>query len=109
MENQASINAWISETFGNAGSNFSVAARANQEMSELLMALAVNDEDPNAVVEAADIVIILHRLAERFGRGLHKEVNLKMLINRGREWNVANGHGYHVKPSPTPPKQGERV
>ncbi|MBY2918897.1 MazG-like family protein [Rhizobium leguminosarum] len=97
VETQASINDWISTTFGETGSNISVAARANQEMSELVMALAIDDNDPNAVVEAADIVIILYRLAHRFGKDLEAEIDRKMAINRGRNWNVANGHGYHVK------------
>jgi hypothetical protein len=96
-EDQKSINDWITETFGEAGSNFSVASRANQEMSELLMALAVDDFDPKAVEEAADIVIVLYRLAERLGADLMAEVDRKMLINRSRQWNVAHGHGYHVK------------
>lgn len=96
-ENQASINEWISATFGETGNNMSVATRANQEMSELLMALAIDDNDPNAVVEAADIVIILYRLAHRFGFDLHEVIDRKMAINRARKWNVANGHGYHVK------------
>jgi NTP pyrophosphatase (non-canonical NTP hydrolase) len=96
-ENQQSINRWIVETFGEAGSNFSVAARANQEMSELLMCLAVYDNDLKAVEEAADIVIVLFRLAERFGVDLHGEIDRKMQINRGRRWEVNNGHGYHIK------------
>lgn len=97
IETQATINAWITSTFGEAGSNLSVAARANEEMAELLMALAVNDSDAHAVEEAADIVIILYRLAERFGGDLLAEVNRKMAVNRARTWNVANGHGYHVE------------
>src|SRR5215207_7698528 len=98
-ETQGTINAWIGATFGEAGSNLSVAARANQEMSELMMALAVDDQHPKAVEEAADIVIILYRLAERFGADLHKAVEAKMAVNRRRTWNAANGHGYHVKQS----------
>ena len=96
-ETQATINDWIERTFGAAGSNLSVAARANEEMAELLMGLAVDDEHPKALEECADIVIILYRLAERLGGDLHEAVNAKMAINRGRSWNVANGHGYHIK------------
>lgn len=96
-ETQASINDWIVNTFGKTGSNISVAGRANQEMAELIQCLAVNDSDSDAIVEAADIVIILYRLAERFGADLHNEIDKKMAINRNRKWNVANGHGYHVK------------
>lgn len=96
-ETQSTINEWITSTFGETGSNISVAGRANQEMSELIQSLAIDDNDPAAVVEAADIVIILYRLAERFDRDLLHEVDKKMAINRTRKWNVANGHGYHVK------------
>jgi NTP pyrophosphatase (non-canonical NTP hydrolase) len=96
-ETQASICDWIVATFGTVGSNMSVAARANQEMAELVMALAVDDNHPKAVEEAADIVIILYRLADRMGRDLQAAIDAKMAINRRREWNVANGHGYHVK------------
>jgi uncharacterized protein YndB with AHSA1/START domain len=28
---------------------------------------------------------------------LQAAIDAKMAINRRREWNVANGHGYHVK------------
>ena len=97
QENQASINSWITETFGEAGSNFSVAARANEEMAELLMGLAVDDNHPKAVEECADIVIILYRLAERRGVDLMSAVDRKMSFNRQRTWKVANGHGYHVQ------------
>lgn len=95
-ENQRTINRWIEDTFGAAGSNLSVAARANEEMAELLTALAHDDRHPKAVEEAADIVIILFRLAERQGRDLMSEVDRKMAINRRRTWKVENGHGYHV-------------
>jgi hypothetical protein len=97
VETQTTINEWITATFGETGSNVSVAGRANQEMAELIQCLVIDDNDPSAVVEAADIVIILYRLAHRFGRDLHEEINRKMAINRARKWNVANGHGYHVK------------
>lgn len=96
-ETQATINAWIAETFGEAGSNLSVAARTNEEMAELMMALAVDDRHPKTVEECADIVIILYRLAERMGQDLHAAVATKMAVNRARKWAVANGHGYHLK------------
>ncbi|RFZ89393.1 DUF550 domain-containing protein [Shinella sp. WSJ-2] len=96
-ENQESVNKWIEHTFGPAGSNLSVAARANEEMAELLMGLAVNDRHPLALEECADIVIILYRLAHRLGGDLHAAVDAKMAVNRQRTWKIANGHGYHVK------------
>ena len=97
-ESQASISVWATETFGDASSNARVAARANEEMAELLLHLTADDRSPAAIEEAADIVIILYRLADRMGKDLLAEVDRKMAINRKREWNVTScGHGYHKR------------
>lgn len=98
METTHSIGQWASETFGDAGSNARVAARANEEMAELLRA-ATSDQPVHAlVVEAADVVIILARLAYRNGFDLWDEVEKKMAINRQRVWTKdGTGHGYHVR------------
>jgi hypothetical protein len=98
-ESQHSISAWAHDTFGPAGSNASVAARANKEMSELLQKLAADDLHPEAAEEVADVVIVLYRLATRLGCvDLHAEIDRKMEINRARRWRLdGNGHGYHVK------------
>jgi len=97
-ETQQTICAWTEATFGSASSNARVAARANEEMAELLRALTADDNHPKAVEEAADVVIILYRLADRMGIDLHAEIDRKMAINRKREWAVtADGHGYHVR------------
>jgi NTP pyrophosphatase (non-canonical NTP hydrolase) len=97
-ETQETISKWAEETFGPAGSNFSVAARANQEMAELLTALASDDNHPKAVEEMADIVIVMMRGAERLGLDLMAEIDRKMAINRARSWRLTGtGHGYHVK------------
>jgi phosphoribosyl-ATP pyrophosphohydrolase len=100
-ETQVTINRWIEKTFGTAGSNLSVAARANEEMAELLMALAIDDDHPKAVEECADIVICLYRLVERRGADLHAAIDAKMAINRHRQWNIANGHGRHIQEAST--------
>lgn len=97
-ETQQSISKWANETFGPASSNARVAARANEEMAELLRALTADDQDLKAVDEIADVLIILYRLADRFGIDLHEAVDLKMAINRNRVWNKdGSGHGYHVR------------
>jgi hypothetical protein len=97
-ENQQSISIWASETFGAAGSNIRVAARANEEMAELIRALSVDDNHPKAAEEIADIVIVLYRVAERLGIDLLSEIDRKMAINRLRKWNLdGTGHGYHVR------------
>lgn len=98
IETQASICDWTEATFGSASSNARIAARANEEMAELLRALTSDDNHSGAVEEAADIVIILYRLAQRMGCDLHDEIDRKMAINRQRQWNVgSDGHGYHVR------------
>lgn len=111
QETQATVTKWCEDTFGAASSNARVAARANEELAELLKDLTRNDADGHAIEEAADVVIILYRLAARMGRDLLGEVDRKMAINRQRKWNVGpDGHGYHVKdasPPPTPPTLSE--
>ena len=98
IENQYSISAWANLTFGPASSNARAAARANEEMAELLRALTGDDNHPKAIEEAADVVIILYRLADRMGKDLHEEIDQKMRINRSREWKKTDdGHGYHVR------------
>ncbi len=98
MENQQSISAWATQTFGDASSNMRVATRANEEMAELLRALGSDENHPKAIEEAADVVIVLFRLAARMGHSLMAEVDRKMAINRTREWaKTADGHGYHVR------------
>lgn len=97
-ETQLSISEWANDTFGPVGSNARVAARANEEMAELLRALTVDDTNPKAAEEIADIVIVLYRLAWRLGVDLHQKIDEKMAINRRRNWARDNtGHGYHVR------------
>lgn len=102
-ETQQTITAWANETFGTTSSNARVAARANEEMSELLRALTADDTHPKARVEIADIAIVLYRLATRLGADLHVEVDRKMAINRTRVWELdGTGHGYHVRDKSKP-------
>jgi hypothetical protein len=98
MENQFTISAWAEQTFGPAGSNVRVAARANEEMAELLRALSVDEKHPKAAEEVADIFIVLYRVATRLGVDIHAEIERKMANNRKREWKLdGSGHGYHVR------------
>lgn len=95
---QASISLWAENTFGPAGSNARVAARANEEMAELIRALTIDEFHEKAAEEIADIVIILYRLASRLQVDLLTEVDRKMQINNLREWKRdGSGHGYHKK------------
>lgn len=98
FENQASISTWAARTFGTAGSNADIAARAAEEMSDLQRALEVNDDNPQASEEIADVVIFLFRLADRMGITLMKAVDQKMIINRNSEWVLdGNGQGRRVR------------
>jgi NTP pyrophosphatase (non-canonical NTP hydrolase) len=103
IENQRTISQWADATFGPSGSNARVAARANEEMAELLRALTADDSHPKAAEEVADVVIILYRLATRLGVDLHELIVQKMAKNRLREWKRDNtGHGYHVRAKDSP-------
>lgn len=98
IETQETISLWANQVFGPAGSNARVAARANEEMAELLRALTADDNHPKAKEELADIVIVLYRLAWRLGINLHDEIDRKMAVNRTRTWSKdGTGHGYHVR------------
>jgi NTP pyrophosphatase (non-canonical NTP hydrolase) len=98
LNDQKEISSWAENTFGEASSNARVAARANEEMAELLRALTSDDNHPKAAEEVADIVIVLCRLAQRMGFDIESEIDRKMEINRKRQWNVdKDGHGYHVR------------
>jgi len=98
VETQRAIEEWRLATFGPSISTTRIAVRANEEMSELLRALSVDDNNPKAASEIADVMIVLYGVAERLGVDLHDEVDKKMKINRARVWNLdGSGHGYHVR------------
>lgn len=99
-ETQESVSAWAVQTFGPVGSNLRVAARANEEMAELLRCLSVDDNSPNAPEECADVIIVLMRLLDRFEANMHDAIDAKMAKNRQRKWEKdGSGHGYHVRMS----------
>lgn len=98
LECQHSISQWAEDTFGPVSSNARVAARANEEMAELLRALTCGDNNDKAASEIADVFIVLYRLADRLGADVHAEVDKKMKINRARKWTLdGTGHGRHVR------------
>lgn len=95
-ETQRSISQWAEDTFGVAGSDARVAARANEEMAELIRATTTDTPPARIAEEIADVVIVLYRLADRLGVDLHDEIDRKMAVNRQREWRRdGSGHGYH--------------
>lgn len=97
-ENQQTISQWIEETFGPAGSNARVVARANEEMAELLRNVTIQDDHPAMAEEIADVFIVLYRVATRLGVDVHEAIDRKMAVNRARKWALdGSGCGYHVK------------
>lgn len=96
LETQQTIARWAETTFGPA-TNLRVAVRANQEMAELLTALAQDEQHPEALEEIADIYITLCRVAESLG-DLQAVVQDKMSVNRARTWKKDfTGCGQHVE------------
>jgi NTP pyrophosphatase (non-canonical NTP hydrolase) len=95
-ETSKTIREWGDAIFG-APTDLSVLVqRARVEMDELEQALRAGDAD-EAGREAADVVILLHRLAGLLGHDLGEQVDAKMQINRARTWKAAgDGTGGHV-------------
>lgn len=95
---QREIAEWAEKTFGPAPSLARIAARANEEMAELLRAATSGKTGVIVGEEAADVVIVLYRLAETCGVNLDMLIHQKMQINAGRDWQSdPTGHGYHVR------------
>ncbi len=97
---QYEISAWADDVFGESSSNAGIAARANEEMAELLNALTDDDTNVEAGEEIADVFIILCRLATHLGCDINEQVERKMTINRARKWIVTNGRVCHVRDLP---------
>ena len=96
QETSHTICEWGDATFGAAPDLTALLARARGEMDELEQALRSNDH-AEAGKEAADVVILLHRLAAILGQDLNEQVDAKMVINRARKWKaVGDGTGGHV-------------
>jgi len=66
-ETQDSIRAWADDTFGTTTSLARVAARANEEMAEVLRALTADRPLADVAVEVVDTVIVLCRAADLAG------------------------------------------
>ena len=99
-ETSSSILAWGDETFGKVSDPVKLVERAETELTELKEALLAGD-DAEAGKEAADVVILLHRLMGVLGKDLSEEVDAKMAINRQREWaSAGDGTGGHTRKSP---------
>lgn len=67
QETIESIAVWANETFGEAPSELRIATRANEEMAELLKAASTDTPNAKIIEEAADVAIVLSRLAHKIG------------------------------------------
>src|SRR5713226_5006824 len=95
-ETQASINDWCLRTFGVAGNPVALR-RLIEETAELAEAVAMG-RARDIATEAADVAILLYRLAGVAGFDLDHEIDRKMAINRGRRWESnGDGSGRHVE------------
>ena len=97
-ENQRSMCDWAEQTFGPVSDPASLVDRSLLEMQEL--GEAVDARDVSEIgKEAADVLILLYRLADQFDLDLDldQEVQAKMAINRSRTWvSKGDGTGSHV-------------
>jgi NTP pyrophosphatase (non-canonical NTP hydrolase) len=95
-ETSQSIRIWGDETFGKVADLSALVARARGELDELDLAIKADDE-AEIGREAADVVILLHRLVALAGMDLADQVDAKMAVNRARKWRAAgDGTGGHV-------------
>ncbi len=95
-ETSNTIRAWGDATFGAPSDLTVLVTRARLEMDELEKAICEGDV-AEAGREAADVVILLHRLAGILGLELSEQVDAKMAINRARRWKSSgDGTGGHI-------------
>lgn len=99
IETQKTVNEWQRSVFGEPVSPARTAARANKEMSELVTECVASYAHPDKIVEeAADVAILLMRLADVVGRDLFEAIDKKMAVNRNeREWTIDPLTGAHVR------------
>ncbi len=79
-ETSKSIREWGDAIFGVPQDLTVLVKRARVEMDELEQALREGDTE-EAGREAADVVILLHRIAGILGHDLYEQVDAKMAIN----------------------------
>jgi hypothetical protein len=98
FETQSTISEWAETTFGYCKREAAIN-RMLQEVEELKKIDLYNLDSFNKMSdECADILITLYRIADCYSFDLHKKVDHKMAINRGRKWKSnGDGTGQHIK------------
>lgn len=96
IENQATVCAWATETFGKR--TFASAHRRMMiEINELQKLLPDPGVEALIVLEMADVVITMYAVAEAAHLDLHEVMNGKMAVNRRRKWLLhGDGTGQHI-------------
>ncbi len=96
VETQQTMSDWAEATFGPVQDPKALWNRALLEMQEL--GEAVDHQDLSEIgKEAADVMILLYRLASQFDLDLDAELDAKMAINRSRTWSSkGDGTGSHI-------------
>lgn len=96
-EDSETIRCWGDEAFGPVADLGALADRAAEELAELKSAIAAGRAAEEIGLEAADVAILLHRLAGILDLDLNRLVQQKMAVNRTRSWTRSgDGTGRHV-------------
>lgn len=106
METYASVGDWAIAQFGR-GKPLACYAKLGEEFGELARPLQKQQYD-KAILEMADMVIVLSHMAASLGLDLQRAVDEKMMVNKARTWvRTPEGTGVHAScPDTTPPAQG---
>ena len=107
METYESIGKWALETFGR-GKPLSCYAKLAEEFGEIARPLQKQQYE-KAIIEMADMVVVLSYMAASLGLDLQRAVDEKMRVNHARTWQrTEEGTYVHVcQPGQdiTPPAQ----
>lgn len=81
--------------YASAGEYFTAA---NMWMARLLTVLAIDDNHPDAAGLLGNLYNVLQWAIRSFDMDAQDVISAKMVVNRGREWVVDGGLGFHVRP-----------
>ena len=99
-ETQKTINEWASKTFGYPTPEAAVKRMLKEveELKEVKLSEMSAEDVHKAMVECADIFIVMCVVADSLGCNLQDYIDNKMEINRARKWKMnGDGTGQHIK------------